>query len=637
MTVEAPMTDLDTAPRTGSEGPDLLARAQSSLLHDGDLRASRALFTRALAQAEHRQRPADLAAAALGLSGLWVHERRGLAEGADTSAQQRRALSLVPPKSPWALRLAARLHAEESYLSGSPQALLDTLAQARKLGHPEALAEILALSLHCTLGPEQHALRTELAQELLRSHSATGRKIDLLLGLTWHCINQRLAADPQAERAERELQSALAEHPHRAIAFVLAAMNVMKVIRSGDLHRAEEVADQALAQGEDLGDPDALGWYHAQLTTILWFGGRSAQALPQLSEMLHSPKVSALDRAFCAALAAAAARAGDRPQAAAALAQLRGPGLGALPSSSTWLLTLRGAAEAAFFLQDQQVAAEIYDLARPYARRPAMASLAITCFGSTEHTLGLAAATLGRTNAATDHLRAAIRANTALAHWPAAVHSQAFLGQLLRTHRSPSAKTHLDQAQQTADHFCLPLPSWEFPAARVPTRPPVAPLAQLRHEGTHWQISLGARAISVRESLGLSYLSLLTHNPGHEIPCLELLAGAEVLSSQRPNLSQELLDPSARRAYRSRISQLQARPLDDAEHKELDWLLHELNASTGRSGQDRKFSRETERARISVGRALRRAVQHIKAAEPIIGQHFVDRLYTGNYCCYRRQ
>ena len=67
-------------------------------------------------------------------------------------------------------------------------------------------------------------------------------------------------------------------------------------------------------------------------------------------------------------------------------------GLATLPRSSTWLAGVANVIEAAVATGDGELAREAYPLVAPFADRPVMPSLAITCIGSAERALGLAAA-----------------------------------------------------------------------------------------------------------------------------------------------------------------------------------------------------------------------------------------------------
>src|SRR5262249_22106669 len=75
---------------------------EQALHSDGDLVTAREAFGRAYDQAEHDRDPDAMARAALGLGGMWVHERRSAVDAAKAEARQRQALAEVDPRSPLA-------------------------------------------------------------------------------------------------------------------------------------------------------------------------------------------------------------------------------------------------------------------------------------------------------------------------------------------------------------------------------------------------------------------------------------------------------------------------------------------------------------------------------------------------------
>ena len=101
----------------------------------------------------------------------------------------------------------------------------------------------------------------------------------------------------------------------------------------------------------------------------------------------------------------------------------------------------------------------------------------------------------------------------------------------------------------------------------------------------------------------------------------------------------------ALRQFRSRLHSLrqeiaEAEALGDTDRaaglrSEADWLVEELRAQTGLGGRSRHFADDAERARIAVGKAIRRALQRISAADPLIGEELRDAIQTGMLCCYR--
>jgi len=68
---------------------------------------------------------------------------------------------------------------------------------------------------------------------------------------------------------------------------------------------------------------------------------------------------------------------------------------------------------------------------------------------------------------------------------------------------------------------------------------------------------------------------------------------------------------------------------------ERDRVLTELTGATGLAGRTRRFPDEAERARISVGKAIRRVLVKVAQADPALGEHLRDTVRTGMFCVYR--
>lgn len=614
---------------------DRLAEAEHALHVEGDLRASRRRFDDAYLEADAQGDGPSLARAALGLGGVWVHEHRTATAAGLVRARQHRALSVIDPHSSLAFRLRARLCAEEDYRTGGHAAILDLLAQARGVGDPVAVAETLSLAHHCVLGPHHGALRLDLAEELIGQAPCTARRGDLLMGLMWRTVDLFLNGDPHAERSLEELRGLLAEEDHLAVGFVASAMDTMLSIRAGRFTQAQELAGRCGERGVEAGDIDALGWFCEQLGTVRWYQGRFAELVPVLSELVNSPMLSAVDHSYVAALAVAAAAAGERRLAVGMLARLRAM---ELPHSSSWMITVHCQAEAAHLLQDADAAAHAYALLSPFADLPVMSSLAIACLGSAHHALGMAALTIGDLDRAVDHFEQAVHANLALGHWPAAVLSRWRLGQVLARRdgqHDQRARREQAGAQQEAAHLGMVLPG--------STAPPRSQGA-CRRQGRYWQVELGGKAVLVEHSVGMRHLATLMANPGREIRALDLAAGPGAAEGIE-EAAHLVLDEQARRTYKQRLSQVRAE-IDELEamhdleraaslRAEREWLLAELAAATGMNGRTRQFAGTEERARIAVGKAIRRALTRIEEADPAIGEALRATLHTGQRCCYR--
>jgi hypothetical protein len=169
--------------------------------------------------------------------------------------------------------------------------------------------------------------------------------------------------------------------------------------------------------------------------------------------------------------------------------------------------------------------------------------------------------------------------------------------------------------------------------------------------GRLWRVELGNHAALVQHSLGMTYLATLLANPGYEIPCIELAAGSGVSTAllagdiASSSSSQAVLDEQAKRAYREQLSALEAEIAEYESNQDLaraerarserDWLIDQLAAATGLAGRVRNFTGNEERARVSVGKAIRRAMTRISGVDPVIGEALEVGIHTGIRCSYR--
>ena len=627
-----------------------LSAGDRALHADGDLHASRENFERAYQLAITAGDVAAMALAALGLAGLWLSERRTVSGAAHLEARLQHALSLLQADTPLALRIRIRLAAEADYRHGEHAATLAILGEIKADHNPDPvlMAEALSVAHHCLLGPDHVGLRRELAAELIKTSFRTERRGDLLMGLLWHTVDSLTDGDPHAERLLGELRDQLGQRDHRAIGFVVSAIEVMLAIRAGRFDEAETLVASCAKSGAAAGDIDNEWWPGAQLVTIRWYQGRLAELLPMLSERVHSPVLSSVDDSSAAALAVAAALSGDRRTAASSLAALvgRGRDLARLARSSSWLVTMNGIIEAAFLLDDADVAVRAYELLRPYAQLPMVGSLGITCFGSTEHALGVASMTSGHLERAVDHLRAAVQHNLALAHWPAVLASRRRLAEAYRRRGRPAdadaASRELDTARREAAELGL----------RFSVSPEPEPLggagvwlADCRRLGRKWQLTLRDHRVLAEDSVGMAHLAVLIANPRQDIQAVDLVAGLAALSSAVNDLgtAHPVLDRDAIDEYKNRLNRLAAE-IDDLDatdsvraasaRDEREWLTAELASAAGFGGRTRSFPDQPERARVAVGKAVRRALARITEADPVIGEHLTQAVRTGVRCSY---
>ena len=187
---------------------------------------------------------------------------------------------------------------------------------------------------------------------------------------------------------------------------------------------------------------------------------------------------------------------------------------------------------------------------------------------------------------------------------------------------------------------------------------PVTDVNVFRREGDYWSVVFEGRTVRVRDLKGIRYLARLLADPGREFHVLDLIAaessqhgGAESglaagLSHSGPGDAGEMLDARAKDAYRRRLAEIeddieQARAFGDTERAaqadaERDFLIRELSRAVGLGGRDRRAASTSERARVSVTRALRHVIARVGEHHPELGEHLDRTIRTGTYCAYVR-
>ncbi len=173
-------------------------------------------------------------------------------------------------------------------------------------------------------------------------------------------------------------------------------------------------------------------------------------------------------------------------------------------------------------------------------------------------------------------------------------------------------------------------------------RTEAAPTAvTIERAGELWTVRGFAEELHVKDSRGIQMLARLVAEPHRELHALDLGGGGDGADGGDAG---ELLDATARSAYRDRLRELGAER-DEAETwgdagrveratLEIETLTEELERAVGLGGRARKTGSASERARSNVQRRVNHALQQIRAASPRIGEHLTASIRTGTYCCY---
>jgi tetratricopeptide (TPR) repeat protein len=697
------------APGLGPPPGRLLVDWARAALLCGRLGEARVRFERVAATAADDDDPTILAETALGLGGHWVNEQRAPVERARVLGLQRSALARLSPDPPGAAgvagvdryealrcRLRSRLAAEAVYDGAPVGPVVDALDAARRCGDPTALAEALSLCHHALLAPEHARRRLDLADELVRVGSEAGDGVQSLMGLCWRAVDLFLLADERAPRALEDLRQRADALACQNILYIVEAIDVMLLMRAGRLDEAEAAAHRAYELGTAVGEVDALGYLGGHLLAIRWIQGRDAELLELAEDVAGSSTLVQAEFAFRAAAATVAARAGHRDRARVALDKLAADGLAALPRSSTWLVGIFVVVEAAVALDDGPIARQAYDLLAPFADRPVMASLAVTCLGSTELALGRAVGAFGDVDRAVDHLERAVDANRRLGHRPLVAIAQGELAAALDRRGGDGDRARaaglLAGAIAEADALGLSGRAAAWRRAERPSEPPPeldgdrdhdhdldhnhdddhdrdhdddepdpdphpgagagagavradggagTRSGVFRRQGRGWLVELDGRRAVVGDLVGMAYLAELLESPGRSIPALTLAGGGPPVVEPGRH---EMLDDQARAAYAARLRELSEDLAEAEAHADLgraerlrvarDELVDELERATGLGGRSRSFVDEAERARTAVRKAIKRAIDEIDAGQPAIGRMLRSAVTTGATCVY---
>jgi hypothetical protein len=186
-------------------------------------------------------------------------------------------------------------------------------------------------------------------------------------------------------------------------------------------------------------------------------------------------------------------------------------------------------------------------------------------------------------------------------------------------------------------------PSWSR-LERLDRRP--VDRGVLRLEGEYWTIVYDGTVVRLRDTVGLRHLAQLLWHPQRDFPAVDLmravaLAGASRAGRPPAGTEGPAADTRAAFAYRRRLRDLDDE-LTDADGRadlgrsaslraERDALHRELRDG----GRVERLGRDVERARLAVTKALKAALDRVRAAHPALAAHLDASVKRGYVCVYR--
>jgi tetratricopeptide (TPR) repeat protein len=646
----------------------------------GNERQARRSFEEAAAVASRLGAAEMLARAALGhvagggLAGIGLVVT-GMFGGETTDIQLlEQALAALPEgDSPMRAQVLARLAAAlDRADQADRQAALreQAVGMARRLDDPQALLVALHARHWAMLAPDLLGPRLANAAELQDIAATVGDQEMTFLAhhIRLQCLLE--LCDIAGVDSELEAMAHLADRIRQPFyQWRTANMRAMRAMLDGRLDEAERLARDALDIGR-LRQSEYVTYLfeHVLLVAIRWMQGR----LGELQEGIwdHGERFLSLARWRNALVAAELA---DERAARAEVERHARSDFADLPRDGLWILHLCSLAEACVLLGDTRRAALLYERLLPYADRNVV-SITTMPFGPVALRLGMVAAMLGRWEEAERHFELAMERCTRLG---APAITARVLYERSRMLVARGGETDLASAAELlarAEGICreLDLPGVGGRVAalaasislsrRVAGAGPSVPGAVFRREGDYWTVAYADQTARLRDVKGLRYLACLLRRPGREVHVLELVREAEGLPTEparglssgavvetglrrsRLDEADRLFDPQAKAAYRRRLHELEedleeARSWGDPERaaraeQEMDALTQELLRGAGLGGRNRTLPSPAERARVSVTKAIRKAVTMIARQCPALGDHLAASVRTGRYCSY---
>ena len=629
---------------------DLQLELGDARLRSGDWDAAAAAFGAAADLARQDGRADVLAAAALGI-------------GADTGGFEVRlhdhaqlalldeALAMVGDSD---IALRSRLLARRSVAATNEATAQqrgadsdEAVRLARQAGDPRALAYALSAWCDANAAPEHTAARLEAAAEMLAAGEASGDREAVLTARRFRVVALLESGDPEVH-AEIERFAGVAESLGQPLyRWYVPLFAGMQALLRGDLDEAERRANEAAALGEEAGSTNALMLANTQLAGIeferghlLYLVEMFERTLAEMPWMREQPIVVAMTPMIHLAR-------GRTTEALQGLHGLAATGFAEVPRDSEWLSTLSGLSMGIFSTGDAVSAAALYDLLLPHAGAMIVDGIAATCLDSVDYLLGRLAATTGRREDAIRHLRAAVDQSQRLGAPLLQAHAEHALASELGT-ADPQAESLRKRSEAVIRAAgAAPVVMFGFAAEANAGAPPEAPPARrqgvFQRDGKTWTLTFENATARLNDAKGLHDLRHLLAHPNTPVPAAALQQ-SDGAPGGTPSRGADVLDDTARAAYRARLADLdaditEAEDANDLERaatarEEREFLLDELSAAVGLGGRSRRMGDDADRARKAVTMRIRNAIERIGREHPALGRHLELAVKTGSVCSY---
>jgi len=548
----------------------------------------------------------------------------------------------------------------------------EAIHQARDSKDPSSLVQALTARHAVLLGPDHMEERSSIARELvrigveradqeteMRGHALAftitfelGQMLDARRALARHRTLAEWARDPFELWVNLVWQAALALHEGSF----------------DDAERLSNAAFEFVGKYPGPQNDELYGPISRFAQSILIDEGRGREILDAETAKRFRDRHHEVSTWRVAGLAQLV-KLGRLDEVARELATIMAFNLADFERDSFWLTSMSCIAEAIELIGHAQHAAALYEQLLPFAHHNVTSSH-LGSRGSVSRYLALLAATLGMSEQAEEHFKAAVDANVLMRarpytartrlDWARHLKGTATTSSLERASRlaeeALAEATDLGMANLVSRCSAVVEQITEHAAKWAAQGPLDITLPQSRGV---WIVHHGDKQTPVRHCRGMSYVAELLRHPNRDVLALDLIAAAANgpgslalpapdreagrVSRGRSRFVDRIFDARARRDYEARVEALHDE-LSSAEadgdpgrimdaQNELAKLERELSRGVGLGGRNRPHS-DVERARLSVTRALQVALRRIAEADPEAGRILAFRIRTGTYCCY---
>ena len=560
--------------------------------------------------------------------------------------------------------VTARLSAALTYVG--PDELRVKLSReaaemAERLGDPAAQA--YALSTYCDVMvlPAHAEERLGAATRMVRLAQEAGDRELELLGRRHRVVYLLETGDIPALDTEIAAYAHLAETLKRPIGrWYVPLFGGMRALMEGRYDEAEQLAQRALDMGKEAGSRMAVPLADFTLLTELY---RQAGRFEQLDEQWRRyveayPAIGEL--IDCITLMRATVGRADA-KARAELERLGASGtLDGIMPGAMWLPFTVFLAEAAAGARHRGAAEVLYRALRPYGPLFAVCGTAGCTYGVVHRVLALLADVEEDYSTAQRHFHDALDAHRRAGSLPYLAHTQReYAAMLLRWGKEGAEEEAFALLGEATDtyHRLGMAPYMAMAQALRDDRGDGA--TRFQREGQYWTMSYEGKTVRLRDSKGLRTIALLLGVSPREVHVLDLITESgtgdapppsqagliEAGLTGQPGDGGEVLDATARSAYKKRITELEGE-LEEAiglgdegraarARAELDFIAGELASAYGLGGRARRAADPVERARKTVKARITRSIGAIGREHTALGHHLQRSIRTGSFCSYQ--